>query len=276
MKKIGRRILLTAISYLPLFTLINTANADISEIQKKNTLVVGVKDSLYPFGFINEKTRELEGYDIDFVKVVAEKLGVKLELKPVTSANRIPLLSEENVDLLSCTMTITPDRAKQINFSYPYFVSKQKFIVKKGTGKKLKDLEGKKIGTTKGSTSEINVLKSLPTSKILSFDDYPQAFLALQQGKVFAITTDESILAGILSKATKKENYELTSYDISKEPYGIGVNKKNPELLKKVNETILEMEENGKATKIFNTWFGPKSSVPLSRDFKIEKTDIIK
>ena len=270
MKKFGRRILLAAISSLPLLVLINTANADVSEIKKKKTLVVGVKDSLYPFGFVNEITRKLEGYDIDFVKVIAEKIGVKLELKPVTSANRIPLLTEENVDLLSCTMTITPDRAKQINFSYPYFVSKQKFIIKKGTAKRLKDLEDKKIGTTKGSTSEINVAKALSTAKILSFDDYPQAFLALHQGKVFAITTDESILAGILSKASKKENYELTSYDISKEPYGIGVNKKNPELLKIVNETILEMEKSGKAKEIFNKWFGPKSSVPLIRDFKIE------
>ena len=270
MKTFGRRFLLAAISSLPLLSIFSIANADITEIKKKNVLVVGVKDSLYPFGFVNEKSRKLEGYDIDFVKTVADKLGVKLELKPVTSANRIPLLTEQNVDLLACTMTITPDRAKQIHFSYPYFISKQKFIVKIGTAKELKDLEGKKIGTTKGSTSEINVAKALPTAKVLSFDDYPQAFLALQQGKVFAITTDESILAGILSKATKKENYELTSFDISKEPYGIGVNKKNPELLKIVNETILEMEKNGKAAETFNKWFGPKSSVPLTRDFKIE------
>lgn len=271
MKKYGRRVLFAAIASFSLLSIITIANADISEIKKKNKLVVGVKDSLYPFGFVNERSRKLEGYDIDFVKQIADKMKVDLELKPVTSANRIPLLTEENVDLLACTMTITPDREKQINFSYPYFISKQKFIVKKRTVKKLKDLEGKKIGTTKGSTSEINVANSVPSAKILSFDDYPQAFLALQQGKVFAITTDESILAGILSKSTKKASYELTSFDISKEPYGIGVNKKNPELLKMVNNIILEMEKKGKATEIFNKWFGPKSSVPLIKDFKIEK-----
>ncbi|APJ05124.1 amino acid ABC transporter substrate-binding protein [Silvanigrella aquatica] len=265
----SRRLILATISALPFLSLLSAAHADVEEIKKKNTLVVGVKDSLYPFGYVNEKSRTLEGYDIDFAKEVANKLGVKIELKPVTSANRIPLLTEENVDLLACTMTITEERAKQINFSYPYFVSKQKFITKKGTVKSLADLEGKKIGTTKGSTSELNVAKAIPSAKVLSFDDYPQAFLALQQGKVFAITTDESILAGILSKATKKQDFEIPAFDISKEPYGIGVNKKNPELLKIVNSTLIEMENNKKAEQIFSKWFGPKSSVPLKKDFKI-------
>ncbi|WP_202914032.1 ABC transporter substrate-binding protein [Pigmentibacter ruber] len=268
MKLMSRKFFISIISLIPLLYVTNV-QADVNEIKKKKTLIVGVKDSLYPFGFVNEKSRTLEGYDIDFAKEIADKLGVKIELKPVTSANRIPLLMEDNVDLLACTMTITPERAKQINFSYPYFVSKQKFIVKKGTVKSLKDLENKKIGTTKGSTSELNAAKAIPSAKILSFDDYPQAFLALQQGKVFAITTDESILAGILSKASKKEDFELPAFDISKEPYGIGVNKKNPELLKIVNQTLIEMEKNGKADATFAKWFGPNSSVPLVKDFKI-------
>lgn len=272
MKKLGRRIIITTLFLFQIFA--NIAKADVTEIKKKNLLIAGVKDSLYPFGFVNETSRELEGYDIDFVKAIANKLGVQFELKPVTSSNRIPLLMEENVDMLACTMTITPDRAKQINFSYPYFISKQKFIVLKGTVKALKNLENKKIGTTKGSTSEINVAKALPNAKILSFDDYPQAFLALQQGKVFAITTDESILAGILSKATNKENYEITSFNISDEPYGIGVNKNNPNLLKVINETLLEMEKSKKASEIFNKWFGKMTVFPIKRDFKIENKSL--
>jgi polar amino acid transport system substrate-binding protein len=261
----------TATLFLLCLTPFLKAKADLSEIKTRKVLVVGVKDSLYPFGFIQEKTRTLEGYDIDFAREIAKKIGVELELKAVTSANRIPMLTEGNVDLLACTMTITPERAKQIDFSFPYFVSKQKFIVKKNSAKELKILKDKKIGTTKGSTSEVNVAKTLPKAKILSFDDYPQAFLALQQGKVFAVTTDESILAGMLAKTSQKDQFELSSYDISREPYGIGVKKDNPELLKLVNDTILEMEKTGKAQEIFNTWFGPKSSVPLVRDFKIHE-----
>ncbi len=267
--KMNRRFFLLALSSLAFLNFTNSAQADVAEIKKKGTIVIGVKDSLYPFGFVDEKSRKLKGYDIDFGNEIAKKLGVKVELKAVTSANRIPLLTEQNVDLLICTMTITSERAKEIDFSYPYFISKQKFIVKKGSVKDLKDLDNKKIGTTKGSTSEKNAAAALPNAKIISYDDYPQAFLAMQQDKVFAITTDESILAGILSRSTKKKEFELSSFDISKEPYGIGVNKKNPELLKVVNTTLLEMEKNGKAKEAFSNWFGPKSQVPLVRDFKI-------
>ena len=171
------------------------AGDTLAEVKKKGVLVAGVKDSLPPFGYIDEKSREIVGYDIDFIKAIAKKLGVKAELKPVTSASRMPQLQEGNIDIIAATMTKNPERAKVIDFSHTYFFTGQKFITKRGSVKSLKDLEGKKIGTAKGSTSEQNVKKSIPTATVLSFDDYPQAFLALQQGKVAAVTTDEAILA---------------------------------------------------------------------------------
>ncbi len=242
-------------------------------MKKKGVLVAGVKDSLPPFGYIDPKTREFVGYDIDFVKYIAKKLGVKVEFKPVTSANRMPMLMEGHVDIIAATMTKNPERAKQIDFSYTYFLTGQKFLTKKGTVKSLKDLEGKKIGTAKGSTSEQNVAKALPKATILSFDDYPQAFLALQQGKVVAVTTDESILAGQLGKLERtrnKDQYEIADIRISDEPYGLGMRKDDPNFVKFVNDTLLEMEKNGEAKKIFDKWFGPNSDSPMNRgNFKI-------
>jgi polar amino acid transport system substrate-binding protein len=241
----------------------------LQDVKKKGVLVVGVKDSLPPFGYVDEQTRQIVGYDVDFVKAIADKLGVKLELKPVTSASRMPQLTEGNIDMIAATMTITPERAQQIDFSHTYFLTGQKFLVKKGTVNSLKDLEGKKIGTAKGSTSEQNAAKALPTAQVLSFDDYPQAFLALQQGKVFAVTTDESILAGIHGKAPNKEQFEIPAVQISEEPYGIGMRKGDKALVDFVNTTILEMEKSGQAEKIFNKWFGPDTTTPLKRTFKI-------
>ncbi|WP_136515793.1 ABC transporter substrate-binding protein [Geomonas edaphica] len=241
----------------------------LAEVKKKGVLVAGVKDSLPPFGYIDEKSREIVGYDIDFVKYIAKKLGVKVELKPVTSASRMPQLMEGNIDIIAATMTKNPERAKQIDFSYTYFLTGQKFITKKGQVKTLKDLQGKKIGTAKGSTSEQNVSKAIPTATVLSFDDYPQAFLALQQGKVAAVTTDESILAGILGKAPNRSKFEIPNLQISEEPYGLGMRKDDKNFVAFVNKTLLEMEKNGEAKKIFEKWFGPKTATPLKRTFKI-------
>jgi polar amino acid transport system substrate-binding protein len=246
----------------------------LAEVKKNGVLVAGVKDSLPPFGSVDPNTKEFIGYDIDFVKYIAKKLGVKVEYKPVTSANRMPMLMESRVDLLACTMTKNPERAKQIDFSYTYFLTGQKFLTKKGTVKTLKDLEGKKIGTAKGSTSEQNVKKAVPSATILSFDDYPQGVLALQQGKVIAVTTDESILAGQLGKLEKnpatKGKFEIPELSISEEPYGLGVRKGDTNFLKFVNDAILEMEKKGEAAKIFEKWFGPNSDSPIKRGtFKI-------
>ena len=246
----------------------------LAAIQKKGVLMAGVRDSTPPFGSVDPKTKEYIGYDVDFIRYIAKRAGVKVEFQPVTSANRIPMLQEGRVDILAATTTKTPDRAKQIDFSYTYFLTGQKFLAKIGAVKGLQDLEGKPIGTAKGSTSEQNVAKAVPSAKILSFDDYPQAVLAMIQGKVVAVTTDESILAGQLGKlesnAATKGKYEIPNVQISEEPYGLGVRKGDTNWLKFVNDAILEMENNGEAQKLFDLYFGPDTENPMKRgDFKI-------
>ena len=187
-------------------------------------------------------------------------------MKPVTSASRMPQLQEGHIDIIAATMTKNAERAKVIDFSHTYFFTGQKFITKKGSVKSLKDLEGKRIGTAKGSTSEQNVKKALPTASVLSFDDYPQALLALEQGKVQAVTTDESILIGILDKAPETNKFEIPNLQISEEPYGLGMRKGDTNLVNFVNKTLLEMEKSGEAAKLFTKWFGPYH---LTRSFKI-------
>jgi polar amino acid transport system substrate-binding protein len=184
------------------------------------------------------------------------------------------MLMESRIDIIAATMTKTPERAKQIDFSYTYFLTGQKFLTKKGTVKSLKDLEGKKIATTKGSTSEQNVKKAVPSATILSFDDYPQGVLAVEQGKVIAVTTDESILAGQLGKLQKnpatRGKYEIPDIQISSEPYGLGIRKGDTKFLDFVNATLLEMEQNGTAKKLWAKWFGPDTDNPINRgSFKI-------
>ncbi len=269
MKKLVSTLVFAALTAMSLSAFAAPPADTLASIKQKKVLVAGVKDSLPPFGYIDEKTRSIVGYDIDFVNAIAAKLGAKVELKPVTSASRMPQLQEGNIDIIAATMTKNAERAKVIDFSHTYFFTGQKFITKKGSVKSLKDLEGKKIGTAKGSTSEQNVKKAIPSATVLSFDDYPQAFLALQQGKVQAVTTDEAILAGILAKAPNKGQFEIPSLQISDEPYGLGMRKGDKNFVDFVNKTILEMEKSGEAKKIFDKWFGPATQFHLNRNFKI-------
>ncbi|MGC8384459.1 transporter substrate-binding domain-containing protein [Pseudomonas aeruginosa] len=87
-------------------------------------------DSNPPFGFVDAKSKQIEGLDVDYAKALADKLGVRLQVLPTNPANRIPLLTANKVDLV---YSPHPERAQQVDFSIPYFSSGQQFIVKKGT-----------------------------------------------------------------------------------------------------------------------------------------------
>ncbi|AQT42943.1 polar amino acid transport system substrate-binding protein [Bartonella apihabitans] len=111
----------------------SAAYADrLDDIKKAGVLKVASFDSNPPFGFVDEKTKQITGLDVDFAQAVADKIGVKLEVHPTNPANRIPLLTSGQVDLVVANFTVTPERAEQVDFSIPYFASGQQFIAKKG------------------------------------------------------------------------------------------------------------------------------------------------
>ena len=247
MKKFG--VIICALVFMVGLCGMAFAADTLEAVKKKGVLVAGVKDSTPGFGSVDEKTREIVGYDVDFVKAIAKKLGVKLELKPVTSATRMPQLTEGNIDIIAATMTKNPERAQQIDFSLHLLFHRPEIHRQKRYSQNSADLDGKRIGTAKGSTSEQNATKALPKATVLSFDDYPQALLALQQGKVFAVTTDESILANLLATMPNKNQYEIPNIQISDEPYGLGMRKGDKNFVDFVNKTLLEMEKSGDAKK---------------------------
>ena len=249
--------------------LMGTAYADaLDKIKKDGVLVVGVRNGIRPFGFIDKKTMELVGYDVDFARAIAGKLGVKLQLKS-SDEPLIPQLREGKVDLIAGAMTRTAEREKQADFSVTYYVTRQTFLVRKGTVKTLADLRAQKIGTTQQSTAIGNDTKALPESSIVRFNSYPNAFRALKAKSVMAISTDETILAGLLAADPQKEGYEILDVKISDEFYGLAVRKGNPQFLAFVNQTLLELEQNGEAAKIYDKWFGRQSSVHIKRSFVI-------
>lgn len=247
-----------------------SAESTLDKIKARGTLIAGVKDSTPPSGFV-DKDGKIKGFDIDIIQYIANKLGVKAELKPVTSATRIPMLSQGSIDIIAATMTHTKQREEQIDFSLTYMMTGQKILVKKSSGMKVpKDLAGKKVGTTKGSTSEKNFAAYVPEAKVISFDDYAPAFLALQQGKVEAVTTDETILIGLKNSSDKPEDYEVAGEYISKEPYGLGIPKGDGQWREFVDKALLDMYKSGEWRKAYDRWFGPTTKFSMPTDFEVK------
>jgi len=254
--------------------LIGTAHADtLDQIKKDGVLVVGVRNGMRPFGFIDKAKMELVGYDVDFARAIAGKLGVKLQLKSSDAkspdAPLIPLLLERKVDLIAGAMTKSAERMKQIDFSLTYYVTGQTFLVKKGTVKAVSDLAGKTIGTTRKSTAIDNLKNVLPGITIVRFSNYREAFTALKMGGISAVCTDATILEGLLAADPQKAAYEILDARISSESYGLGVRKGDRKLLDFVDRTLLELEQSGEAAKIYDKWFGKDSEFYTKRAFTI-------
>ena len=253
---------------LVLFT--SAAYADrLDDIKKAGVLKVASFDSNPPFGFVDEKTKKITGLDVDFAQAVADKIGVKLEVHPTNPANRIPLLTSGQVDLVVANFTVTPERAEQVDFSIPYFASGQQFIAKKGFLNSADPLANLRRGADKGTTNEINLKNLYPTATIITYDDTPFAFAALRNGNVQAITQDGPKLVGLLANVPDKDQYEVPAFTISNDYMAAAAPKGETALVNVVNETLLDLEKTGKAETIYNKWFGPDSKTPLPRLFKI-------
>ncbi|VVE78401.1 amino acid ABC transporter substrate-binding protein [Pandoraea sputorum] len=246
------------------------AHADkLDDIKKAGVLRVATFDSNPPFGYVDAKSHKIVGLDVDYAKALADKLGVKLELQPTNPANRIPFLTSRKVDLVLANFTITDERAKQVDFSIPYFSSGQQFLAKKGTLSSPDQLSALRIGADKGTTNEITLREKFPKATIVAFDDTPFAFAALRTGTVQAITQDGPKLVGLLANVPDKQNYEIPAFTISNDYMGVGVPKGEARLTTFVNDTLRDLEKDGTAANIYDRWFGPKSTQPLPRLFKI-------
>ena len=172
---------------------------------------------------MDAKTHELVGYDVDFAKALAKSLGVKLELVATNPANRIPLLQSGKADLIVADITITPERAQVIDFSTPYFVTGQQFLVPASGGDKLDDYSKARIGAVKGTTGEQTLHQRFPQARVLSYDDIPLALTALRNGNVQAITQDSTILAGLLGLVYGSFSYTKDTHEAKLGPIVLSV-----------------------------------------------------
>src|SRR5918998_235647 len=149
------------------------AGTTLGDIQAKGEITIGVKFDVPPFGFKNTGSGDVEGFDVDLGKAIAEKLGVEPKFIEAISDNRIPFLEKGTADVILSTMTINAERVGQINFSDPYYIARGRVLVKEGsdiTG--VADLAGKNVCTALGSTYEANLEKQAPEAKLKLVDSY--------------------------------------------------------------------------------------------------------
>jgi polar amino acid transport system substrate-binding protein len=249
----------------------------LDDIKKKGEIVFGVLGTDEPNSFVDPKTREIVGYEVDIGHAIAKKLGVKPVFKQLSVAARIPELQQGRVDVLAASLTHNKERESQIDFSLTTFVTGQKVLVQTSSGvTDIKQLAGKKVLTVKGGTQEPNIRKAVPGVDVVTFETTQQAFLALQQGKGVGYVNDEASLVNDHAKlGAAKKDYAILPQNISVEPLALGLKKGEKALKAQVDGVLRELESSGAAEKLFLKWYGPTTKLQFDkRSFKIDTDQI--
>ncbi|MEK4012728.1 amino acid ABC transporter substrate-binding protein [Peribacillus sp. FSL M8-0224] len=250
-----KRIATIMLTIVAVFSLLAACSS--KQEEKDNTLVIGIDDKFAPMGFRDENNK-ITGFDIDYAKAAAEKMGVKVKFQPIDWKTKESELSSGRIDLIWNGYTITDERKEKVLFTKPYLKNAQVVVTREDSKlTKLDDLKGKVVGLQSLSSASDALNANPIQSKIKTITEFSDNVLALsdlKSGRVDAVVIDEVVIKYYMSK--EKETFKILDESLVPEEYGVGVKKGNEDLLKQLQGALDELNEDGTAAKISEKWFG--------------------
>lgn len=249
----------------------NPADADaaVADIRARGRLIVGLDIGSNLFSFRDPITGEITGFDVDIAGEVARDIfgnPSQVEYRILSSDERITALEKSEVDIVAKTMTITCERRKQVNFSTVYLNAYQRILASRDSPiTKPSDLSGKRVCVAKGTTSLQRIREIAPPPIVVEVVNWADCLVTLQQRQVDAISTDDSILAGLVSQ---DPYLHLVGPNMATQPYGIGVKLDNTGLVRFVNGTLERIRRDGTWNALYRKWLtvlGPAPAPPSAR-----------
>jgi len=238
------------------------ADSALDAIVAKKSIAIAIPTDFPPYGFVGTDMAP-QGLDVDMAKLIAAKLGVAVELVPVTSTNRIPYLQTHKADLVISTLGKNPEREKVIDFTAAYSPFFQAVFAPKTLAIKTpSDLAGKTIGVTRGAIEDLELSKIAPPSAdVKRFEDNNATVSAFVSGQVQVIATGASVAGNLMARNPQLgTEFKLLLKD---SPNFIGVAKGDDKLRLKVNEIIAAARTDGEIDRLCLKWLGrPAGDLP--------------
>jgi basic membrane protein A len=222
-------------------------------------ITVGTDATWPPFEYVDETTKEFVGFDIDLMKAVAQEAGFQVEFVNVSWDPLLAGMATGQYDAAISAMTITEERAKQWDFSNPYYTAGQLIAVRadndtiKGPG----DLTGKVIGAQLGTTGAIEIEENHPEATLKPYDDISQAFLDLINKQVDAVVADDPLVESFVKKYSKE--IKTVGVPLTSEEYGIAVKKGAPQILAAINKGLKAAMDKGLIEQLQAKWIEVKA-----------------
>ena len=238
----------------------------IDEVKERGVLRVGVKNDAPYLGFVDEKG-QLVGMEIDLVQDIGRRLGVKVELEPVKASNRIQLLQQNRIDMIFATVSHYRSRDRVVDFTVPYLYTPQTLLVRKGSGiRSAADLAGKRVGVDLASAALKRLPAIQPKVTMQTFQNWPEAFFALERGLVDAVATDNILLAGLRAVAPDPNAYEVLGKEgfYSGAYYAAVVRENDSKSRDTINFLLQDQWKDGTWQKAFDKWLGKDSPLKMT------------
>ncbi len=244
----------------------NPADADaaVANIRARGRLIVGLDIGSNLFSFRDPITGDIVGFDVDIAGEVARDIfgnPSQVEYRILSSAERITALEKAEVDIVVKTMTITCDRRKQVNFSTVYLDAAQRILAPRDSAiAKPADLSGKRVCVARGTTSLERIREISPPPMVSEVVNWADCLVTLQQREVDAVSTDDSILAGLVSQ---DPYLHIVGPNMGTQPYGIGVKLDNTGLVRFVNGTLERIRRDGTWNALYRKWLTVLALAPV-------------
>jgi len=238
----------------------------LANIKNRHAVRLGYRESSPPFSFLDQANRPI-GYSLELCEAIVDEIGaavdddnLRIEYVKVTSDDRIAAVLQDKIDLECGSTTANAERAKQVAFSPLMFVAGTKLMVPKdSTISAPKDLQGKTIVVTKGTTNEqamhaVDKKYNLGLN-IVTAGDHEQSYQMLVDGKVAAFATDDILLYGLIARHKSQDKFKVTGDYLSYDPYGIMFRKGEPQLTAVVERAFRKLGTNHDLIPLYNKWF---------------------
>lgn len=218
---------------------------------EKDVLTMGTNAAFPPYEFVDENNN-IAGIDAEIAAAVAEKIGMKLEIKDMAFDSLITAVSSGSVDVVLAGMTVTPEREESVNFSESYATGIQVVIVKEDSEiATIDDLADKKIGVQTGTTGDIYCAGDYGEDAVARYDNGALAVAALQNGQVDCVVIDNEPAKAFVAA---NEGLKILDTEYITENYAAAFAKENTELLEKFNTALAELKAEGKVDEIISKY----------------------
>ncbi|WP_174763423.1 amino acid ABC transporter substrate-binding protein [Aphanizomenon sp. UHCC 0183] len=256
------------------------AETVMEKVARTGVLTAGTSKDALPFAY-SDSQGKLTGYSVDMLTLIQQQLekelGKKITLKlvAVTPAARIPKIINRQVDIVCDASSFTWERDKKVDFSISYGVTGTQVLIKKETNLgSPESLINKRVGVLAGTTNEQAIKQIQPQTKLVYFKTRPEAFAALEQGKIDAFASDSILLEGWLQTAKNQNSFAIVPpRPYSREGIACMIPENNSKFLNSVNYSLVKfmqgfVNDNPKYVAIFDRWFGSQGAVYLNRDLR--------